>query len=234
MLRPMKTIGLIGGMSWQSTIQYYRLLNELVQQRLGATHSAKLVLVNVDFDEIQHDQHTGNWAAAGELLAQSARQVEAGGGEVLLIAANTMHKVASVVETAVRIPLLHVADVTGAAVKAQGCHRAGLLGTRFTMEQAFYRDRLMEKHQLPVVVPDTADRETIHRIIFAELCQGQILPESRAVFQGIIRRLVAQGADSIILGCTEISLLVGPGDSSVPVFDTTALHARAAVDWALA
>ena len=229
----MKTIGLIGGMSWQSTIQYYRLLNELVEQRLGGAHSAKLLLANVEFDEIKEAQHRGDWDRAGELLAGYARSIEAGGADVLLIGANTMHKVAPAVEKAVRIPLLHVADVTATAVKAKGCQRAGLLGTRFTMEQAFYRDRLLERSGLPTIIPETEDRATIHRIIYEELCRGRLLPDSRAAFRDIMRRLVAKGADSIILGCTEIALLVGPADADVPVFDTTEIHARAAVDWAL-
>jgi aspartate racemase len=230
----MKTIGLIGGMSWQSTLLYYRLLNEGVQRRLGGSHSAKLVLANVEFHEIEACQKSGDWNRAAELLVGYARAVEAGGADFLLIGANTMHKVAPAVEAAVRIPLLHVADVTGAAVVASGGRRAGLLGTRFTMEQAFYRDRLMERQKLPVVFPAEQDRAIIHRVIYEELCHGETRAESRAEFRRIIGTLVAQGADSLILGCTEISLLIGPADSPVPVFDTLALHAAAAVERALA
>lgn len=230
----MKTIGVIGGMSWQSTLQYYRLMNELVHARLGGAHSAKLLLANVDFHEIEAMQRAGAWAEAGELLRGYAVALERAGAQTLLIAANTMHKVAPAVEAAIRIPLLHVADVTGAAVRNRGGRQAALLGTRFTMEQSFYRDRLLEKAGLPVVVPAEDDRAIIHRIIYEELCHGLIRPESREQFRRIILNLVGQGADSVILGCTEISLLVGAEDSPVPVYDTTAIHATAAVDWALA
>jgi aspartate racemase len=231
--RRMKTIGLIGGMSWQSTIQYYRLLNELVGARLGGAHSAKLLLANVDFEEVKHLQHTGAWDEAGQLLLRYAKSVEAGGADILLIGANTMHKVAPIVEAGVRIPLLHVADVTGAAVKRGGGKCAALLGTRFTMEEPFYRDRLRERSGLSVLVPEKPDRDLIHDVIYRELCQGKFLPETRDQFRRIIRALVAQGADSVILGCTEIALLVSPADSPVPLYDTTAVHAEAAVDWAL-
>lgn len=230
----MKRIGIIGGISWQSTAQYYRLLNEGVQRRLGGSHSAKIVLASVDFHEIEELQKAGDWERGGQLLAQYARGLEAAGADFLLIAANTMHKVAPAVENAIRIPLLHVADVTGAAVKRAGCSRAGLLGTRFTMEQSFYRDRLRETQQLSTLVPDEADRATIHRVIYEELCRGELREPSREAFRQIIRRLVAAGADSIILGCTEISLLVSQADAPVPVFDTTAVHCAAAVELALA
>ena len=230
----MKTIGVIGGMSWQSTAQYYRILNEQVQRRLGGSHSAKVLLASIDFHELEQMQQAGAWDDAGALLRGYAVGLEHAGADVLLIAANTMHLVAPIVGAAVRIPLLHVADVTGAAVKRAEGTRAGLLGTRFTMEKPFYADRLRERSQLPVVVPEAEDRAILHRIIYEELCRGELRPASREQFQRIIQALVARGADAIILGCTEISLLVGPADSPVPVFDTTEIHATAAVDWALA
>lgn len=229
----MKTIGVIGGMSWQSTLQYYRLLNESVQARLGGAHSAKLLLASVDFSEVKELQHSAAWDAVGDLIRDYAVQLQDAGADLMLIAANTMHRVAPKVEQALRIPLLHVADVTAAAVKRAGHGRAALLGTRFTMEQEFYRNRLRERGQLETLIPEPADRDLIHRIIYEELCQGRLVPESRVAFRRIIRALVAQGADSVILGCTEIGLLVGQDDSPVPVFDTTALHVAAAVEWAL-
>jgi len=230
----MKTIGVIGGISWQSTAQYYRLLNEGVARRLGGSHSAKIILASVDFHEVERLQQAGDWDGAATFLAGYARNLEIAGADFLVIAANTMHKVAPAVEAAVCIPLLHVADVTGAAVKRAGLHQAGLLGTRYTMEQTFYRDRLQDLQQLATIVPDERDRSTIHEIIYRELCRGELREPSREAFRGIIRRLVAAGADCIILGCTEISLLVGQADSLVPVFDTTAVHCQAAVERALA
>jgi aspartate racemase len=229
----MKTIGVIGGISWQSTAQYYRLLNEGVQRRLGGSHSAKIVLASVDFHEIEQLQKAGDWERGGAMLAAYARGLEAAGADFLLIAANTMHKVAPTVQSAIRIPLVHVADVTGAAIKRAGLGRAGLLGTRYTMEQPFYRDRLLETQHLPTIVPGDADRATIHRIIYEELCRGILREPSREAFRGIISRLIAAGADSIILGCTEIALLVSQADSPVPVFDTTAVHCAAAIDMAV-
>ncbi len=229
----MKTIGLIGGMSWQSTIQYYRLFNELVQQRLGGSHSAKLLLANVDFHEIEAMQRRGAWDEAGQLLWRYCRSLETAGAEIVLIGANTMHQVAPILEANLRIPLLHVVDATAAAIKAKSCRSVGLLGTRYTMEQPFYRDRLSERHQLPTIVPDENDRKIIHRVIYEELAHGRLVESSREEFRRIMRSLVARGVDGIILGCTEIPLLVGPRDATVPVFDTTAIHAQAAVDWAL-
>ena len=228
----MKTIGLIGGMSWESTIPYYRLINEAVRERLGGLHSARLVLHSVDFAEIEQLQRAGEWDAAGAILAQAARGLEAAGAELLLIGANTMHKVAPAVAATVRIPLLHVADATAAAVKAAGLDTVGLLGTRFTMEQAFYVERL-QQHGLTVIVPEADARALVHRVIYEELCRGRILDASRAAYREVMAALVAQGAQGIVLGCTEIALLVDAGDASVPLFDTTRLHAITAVDWAL-
>jgi aspartate racemase len=230
----MKTIGLLGGMSWESTVPYYRLINEAVKARLGGLHSAKLILYSVDFHEVERLQQAGDWEAAGTLLAGTARSLEAAGADFLVLCTNTMHKVADRIETAVTIPLLHIVDPTAVAIKRAGHTTVGLLGTRFTMEQAFYRERLRERHGLQVLVPEPADREALHRIIFEELCLGVIRPEARSLFRGIMARLAAQGAEAIILGCTEISLLVSQEDSKVPLFDTTALHAQAAAEAALA
>lgn len=229
----MKTIGLIGGMSWESSVTYYRLINEGVKARLGGLHSARLILYSVDFDDIERLQREGNWFAAGELLAAAARALEAAGADVLVLCTNTMHKVAAAIEAAVAIPLLHVADPTGAAINRTALVTVGLLGTRFTMEQDFYRDRLSERHGLKVLVPPADEREIIHRVIYEELCLGKRVEESRVRYLRIIENLAARGAEAIILGCTEISLLVGQEDSVVPLFDTTALHAYSAVDWAL-
>ncbi|MDH6576093.1 aspartate/glutamate racemase family protein [Kitasatospora sp. MAP5-34] len=228
----MKTIGLLGGMSWESTAEYYRLLNELTRDELGGLHSAKCVLYSVDFAEVEHLQSEGRWVEAGELLASAARSVEAAGADLLLICTNTMHKVADQVQAAVQIPLLHLADTTAAAVQAAGVRRVGLLGTAFTMEQDFYRGRLAS-HGLDVLVPDTAGRAAVHRIIYEELCLGVIRDESRAAYQAVIGELVAGGAEGVILGCTEIELLIHPEHSPVPVFPTTRLHAAAAVTAAL-
>ena len=227
----MRTLGLIGGMSWESTQGYYRLINEGVKQRLGGLHSARLVLYSVDFAEIEALQAQGEWVRAGMLLADAARSLKAAGAEGLLICTNTMHKVAPAIE-AVGLPLIHIADATATVIQAQGLKRIGLLGTRFTMEQKFYAGRL-ERYGLQVLTPDEAGREQVHRIIYEELCLGQIREESRQIYRDIMADLVAQGAEGIILGCTEIGLLVQPGDASVPLFDTTALHAQAAVEWAL-
>jgi aspartate racemase len=229
----MKTIGLIGGMSWESTIPYYRQINETIKQRLGGLHSAKLVLYSVDFHEIERLQHAGDWEAAGVMLADAARALEAAGADFLVLCTNTMHKVAGSIEAAVAIPLFHIADPTAAEIRRAGLATVGLLGTRFTMEQAFYRDRLSERYGLGVVVPDAEDREVVHRIIYEELCLGIVKPESRAAYRGIMGKLAAQGAQAIILGCTEISLLVDQQDAVVPLFDTTAIHARTAAEEAL-
>ena len=230
----MKTIGLIGGMSWESTIPYYRQINELTKQRLGGLHSARIVLYSVDFHDIERLQHSGDWDAAGALLADAARALQAAGADFIVVCTNTMHKVAAQIEAAVSIPLLHIADPTAAAIKHAGHAVVGLIGTRFTMEEAFYRDRLRDRHGLRVIVPDAADRDLVHRVIYEELCLGNAQPASRAEYRRIMAALVAQGAQAIILGCTEISLLVDASDASVPLFDTTALHAAAAADAALA
>ena len=230
----MKTIGLIGGMSWESTVPYYRQINETIKDSLGGLHSAKLVLYSVDFHEIERLQHAGDWDAAGRVLANAARSLQAAGADFLVLCTNTMHKVAPAIEAAVAIPLLHIADPTAVAIKRAGHAIVGLLGTRFTMEQDFYRQRLSERHGLQVVVPETPDREIIHRVIYSELCLGVVKPESRSEYRRIMRSLADQGAQAIILGCTEISLLVGQEDSPVPLFDTTAIHAGAAAEEALA
>lgn len=229
----MKTIGLIGGMSWESTIPYYRQINETIKEHLGGLHSAKLVLYSVDFDEIEQLQHAGDWEAAGAILAEAARSLEAAGASFVVLCTNTMHKVAPGIEAAISIPLLHIADATATEIKRAGHSVVGLLGTRFTMEQAFYRDRLSARHDLRVIIPAPEDRETIHRIIYEELCLGVIKPESRSEYLRIMQTLASQGAQAIILGCTEISLLVDQQDSGIPLFDTTAIHARAAAGKAI-
>ncbi len=220
-------------MSWQSSAEYYRLANELVHERLGGLHSARLVLVSVDFADIEQLQVSGEWERAGELLAEAAKSAESGGAELLLLCTNTMHKVAEQVQAAVSVPLLHLADATAAAVRRAGIGTVGLLGTAFTMEQDFYRARLAG-HGLRVIVPPAEDREAVHRIIYDELCLGDVRGTSRQVYRDVIRRLEREGAEGVVLGCTEIELLIAPEDSSVPVFPTTRLHVEAAVDWALA
>jgi aspartate racemase len=229
----MKTIGLIGGMSWESTALYYRQINLAVQQQLGGLHSAKLVLLSVDFHAVEVLQRAGDWAGAGSLLANAARSLEAAGADFLVLCTNTMHIVAPAISEAVHIPLLHIADPTAQAIQQAGHTRIGLLGTRFTMEQHFYIDRLKQQG-LEVLLPEREDRDTVHRIIFEELCLGQTLEVSRQHYRRIMAKLVEQGAQAIILGCTEITLLVGAADVSVPLFDTTALHASAAAAHALA
>ena len=228
----MRRIGLLGGMSWESTATYYRLINEAVRDRLGGLHSAELVLVSVDFAGIEAMQMAGDWVGAGDALANEARALEAAGAECVLICTNTMHKVADVVTAAINVPLLHLADATAAAVRAAGVANVGLLGTRFTMEETFYRGRVAS-HGLSVQVPEDRDRETVHRVIYEELCQGEVRAASRLQYLEIINRLVDHGAGGIIAGCTEIGLLVSDADCPVPLFDTTAIHAQAAVDWAL-
>ena len=229
----MKTIGLIGGMSWESSIEYYRLVNELVRQSLGGLHSAECVMYSVDFAEIEAMQTEGRWEDAGRRLAEVAQRLEAGGADFLVLCTNTMHKVAATVEQAVSVPLLHLGDTTAAAVVAQGVRTVGLLGTGFTMAQPFYRDRLAS-HGLEVVVPDVDDRDLVHRVIYDELCVGMIRDESRQEYLAVIERLVERGAEGIILGCTEIELLIGQEHVAVPIFPTTRLHAEAAVAAALA
>ena len=229
----MKTIGLIGGMSWESTVPYYRHINETIRERLGGLHSARLVLYSVDFAEIERFQHAGDWEAAAATLAQAARRLEGAGADFVVLCTNTMHRVAGAIEAAVDIPLLHIADATGQAIRRAGFGTVGLLGTRFTMEQDFYRGRLQERHGLTVLTPPEADRELVHRVIYQELCVGDVVDASRAGYRQVMADLVGRGAQAIILGCTEIGLLVGADDAPVPLFDTTLLHAREAVAWAL-
>jgi len=229
----MKVIGLIGGMSWESTVEYYRLINESVKEKLGGLHSAKCVLYSVDFAEVEELQRQGRWPDAAQLLVGAAQNVEKAGADFVLICTNTMHKLADPVQARIGIPLLHIADATAAKVGQAGIRRVGLLGTRFTMEEDFYRGRLADQFGLEVIIPDTKDRETEHRIIYKQLCVGTIRPESKAQVAGIMSRLVDLGAEGIILGCTELGLLLDAGDSRVPLFDTTRLHALAAVEYAL-
>ena len=229
----MKTIGLVGGMSWESTLEYYRIINETVKERLGGFHSARIVMVSVDFAEIESLQHKGDWDRMAVMLGEAFRTVERGGAEFALLCTNTMHKVFDRIQEAVRIPLVHIVDVTGREIKGRGLGRVGLLGTRFTMEQDFYKGKLARDYGLEVLIPDEAERQVIHGILYNELCLGQIKDASRDVFKEIIRRLQGRGAQGIILGCTEIPLIVKPEDSGLPLFDTTALHAKAAVDLAL-
>jgi aspartate racemase len=227
-------IGLIGGMSWESSAQYYRLINEAVRERLGGVASARTLMWSFDFAEIERLQHLGQWPELSRRLADAARALEAGGADFLVLCTNTMHREADTVEAAVRIPLLHIADPTGQAIKAAGLSTVGLLGTAFTMEHDFYRGRLEAKHGLTVLTPEAEDRAAVHRIIYEELVAGQVLDASREAYRAVIARLVERGAQAIILGCTEIMLLIGQADSPVPVFDTTTLHAMAAVERALA
>jgi len=229
----MKTIGLIGGMSWESSLEYYRLINEGVKSRLGGLHSAKSVMVSVDFAEIEALQHTGRWAEAAQVLIEAARGVERAGADCIVICTNTMHKVADDVQASVRVPLIHIADATAEQVKAAGLTRVGLLGTRFTMEEEFYVGRLVHKYGLDVIVPEPIERDDVHRVIYDELCLGITRAESKARYVEIMGQLIARGAQGIILGCTEIGLLVQQADSRVPLFDTTRLHAEAVVEFAL-
>lgn len=229
----MRVLGLLGGMSWESSEVYYRAINSQIQHRLGGHHSARLLMSSVDFAEIEALQRAGDWDGAGALLAAEAARLERGGAECIVLCTNTMHKVAAAIEAATTLPMLHIADATAAELKRQGVGRAGLLGTRFTMEQDFYRDRLTERHGIDVVIPDAADRTDIDRIIFDELCHGLLLDASRTSYVEVIDRLAAAGADAVILGCTEIGLLVGASDTPVPLVDTAALHAAAAVEFAL-
>jgi aspartate racemase len=228
-----KTIGVIGGMGWESTVPYYRDLNELVKERLGGLHSAKVILYSVDFHDIARLQREDCWREAGDEMARAATALQAAGAELIILATNTMHEVAPSIEAAVSVPFIHIADPTAAAITAAGLTRVGLLGTRFTMERAFYRERLSRLHGIEVVIPTEDDRAEVHRVIYEELALGVMSPTSRRTFADIIARLVERGAQGVILGCTEIGLLVKADDSPVPLFDTGALHVRAAVDKAL-
>ncbi|MBD3656887.1 MULTISPECIES: aspartate/glutamate racemase family protein [Marinobacter] len=229
----MKTIGLLGGMSWESTQTYYRLLNEGVKRRLGGLHSAKLILYSVDFAEIEELQHQGNWAETGNILSRAARALEQAGAEFLVIGTNTMHKVAPEIEQTIGIPLLHIADATAGVLKQDGLSSVGLLGTRFTMEQDFYRERL-EQAGIQVIVPEEPEREVIHRVIYEELCQGEINQASKQAYLEIVTSLIERGAQAVVLGCTEIGLLIRQEDTPVAVYDTTEIHAAQAVEKALA
>lgn len=229
----MKTLGLIGGMSWESTVPYYRQINQQINQRLGGLHSAKIILYSVDFQQIEALQRSGDWQRAGLLLAEAAQALQRAGAQGLVLCTNTMHKVAAAITSATPLPLLHIADATAQQIQARGLNRIGLLGTRFTMEQDFYKARLLAQG-IEVIIPDQAGRDLVHQVIYDELCLGHIKVESRLAYQQVIASLVAQGAQGVILGCTEIGLLVQPDDAAVPLFDTTAIHARAAADWMLA
>ena len=229
----MKTIGLIGGMSCESSIEYYRIINETAKAKLGGLHSAKSIMYSVDFAEIEILQHQGNWLEATRLMINAAKNVENGGADFLIICTNTMHKMADEVQKNVSIPLLHIADATAEKIKSTRLGKVGLLGTRFTMEEDFYRGRLIQKHRLNVIIPDNEQREIVHRVIYDELCNGEVRHSSKAKFIEIMDQLVEDGVEGIILGCTEIGLLVNDSDSRVPLFDTTKIHAEAAVDYAL-
>lgn len=230
----MKTIGLLGGMSWESSVEYYRIINQAVKERLGGLHSARILLYSLDFAELAALQHAGRWDEATALLVAGAKRLKQGGADLVMICTNTMHIVAPAVATASGLPLLHIADVAGEAIAAQGLKTVALLGTRFTMEQPFYKERLSERFGLRVIVPDEADRKIVHDVIYQELCLGVIRAESRAAYREVMARLVAEGAEGVILGCTEIGLLVSDADATVPLFDTTRLHALKAVELALA
>ena len=229
----MRVIGLIGGMSWESSSEYYRIINEVTRARLGPLYSAKSLMYTVNFHEIEAMQHAGRWDEAAAVLIDAAGRLERGGAACIVLCTNTMHKLAEEVQAATRLPLLHIADATAKQIKARGIRKVGLLGTAFTMEQDFYKGRLVKRFGLEVVVPETSKQQLVHRIIYDELCQGKVLPESKVYYTEIMDELINDGAEGIILGCTEIMLLVGQAESRVPVFDTTRIHAQAAVDFAL-
>ncbi len=229
----MKTIGLIGGMSWESSSEYYRIINEAVKEKLGGLHSAQSLMYSVDFAEVETLQQEGRWEEATQIMVAAALRLQAGGADFIVICTNTMHKMAEQVQGAIHLPLLHIADATAEKIKAKKLHTVGLLGTRFTMEEDFYRGRLEQRHGLQVLIPEEADREVIHRVIYDELVLGKLNPTSKAQYLSIIASLVGRGAQGIILGCTEIGLLVKPGDTESPLFDTTRIHAEAAVEYAL-
>jgi len=229
----MKTIGMIGGMSWESSLEYYRIMNQAVKEKLGGFHSAPCILYSVDFEDVEKLQHQGDWESLNRLMIEAAQRVKKAGADFLVICTNTMHKMADEVQRAIQIPLLHIADVTAGAVKANGQSRVGLLGTKFTMEQDFYKGRLQEIHGIDVLIPEDKERQVIHDILYNELCLGEIKELSKGKFQSIIQNLVKRGAQGVILGCTEIPLIVSQEDYEIPLYDTTSLHARAAVDFAL-
>jgi aspartate racemase len=229
----MKTIGLIGGMSWESSIEYYRIINETVRERLGGLHSAECIMYSVDFAEIEALQQKGAWEEATRLLVNAAQLVEKGGADFILICTNTMHRMAEDVQNEIRVPLLHIADATAERIKEQGLRKIGLMGTKFTMEGDFYKGRLIERHGLEVLIPDEVERQKVHRVIYDELVLGIIKPASKATYIEIINELIERGAEGVILGCTEIGLLIGQQDVPIPLFDTTHVHATAAVEYAL-
>lgn len=229
----MKIIGLIGGMSWESTLEYYRIINQTVKEKLGGFHSGKLMMYSVDFYEIEKLQHLGDWEAATELMCDAAQRLEKAGADFVVICTNTMHMMAEEVQKSIQIPLLHIVDVTAAAIKAHTQKTVGLLGTKFTMEQDFYKGRLKDKHQIEVVIPNEQDRQSVHDILYKELCLGEIKEISRRLFHQVVEDLVSQGAEGIILGCTEIPLIMDQQEYDIPLYDTTELHARAAVKYAL-
>lgn len=229
----MKTIGMLGGMSWESTVKYYEMVNEQVKERLGGLHSARICLYSVDFSEIETLQHQGRWDDTADILSRAAAGLESAGADFLVICTNTMHKVAPQIESAISIPLLHIADATAAQLMSDGVNRVGLLGTRFTMEQAFYRQRMSDLFGIEVMIPDEASRSVVHRVIYDELCKGEVSPDSRMAYLDIIEEMHRKGAQAVILGCTEISMLVTQADTHVPLYDTTAIHADAAVEFAL-
>lgn len=228
----MKVIGLIGGMSWESSVEYYRMINQEIKRRLGGLHSAKCLLYSVDFHEIERYQSEGAWEKAGELLGDAARSLEMGGADFIVICTNTMHKVVKDIESKITIPLLHIADATAAQIKEKGIDSVGLLGTRYTMEQDFYKSRL-ERNGIKVIVPNEKERESINKVIYEELCLGKIQQKSRDYYKKVIQGLIESGAKGIILGCTEIGLLIKPEDSDVPLFDTAYIHALEAVNMSL-
>jgi aspartate racemase len=229
----MKTIGLIGGMSWESSAAYYKIINETVRDRIHPLENAKSLMFTVNFHEIERLQHANQWDEAGKILEDAAKRLEAGGADCVVLCTNTMHKLSSWIENAVKIPLIHIADATAEHIKTRGMKKIGLLGTGFTMEQDFYKGRLTDNYGLEVIVPEKADRKIVHRVIYNELCAGKVDQSSKLEYVRIMQDLIAKGCEGIILGCTEIMLLVGQEDSSVPVFDTTTIHAVAAVDFAL-
>jgi aspartate racemase len=229
----MKTIGLLGGMTWHSTVEYYRLINAGVHKRLGGSHSARCILYSVEFAEIEELQNSGGWDALAGFMVETAKRVEQAGAECVLICANTMHRTADAVASAISVPLIHIADATAADIQKQGLRTLGLLGTRYTMEQDFYRERLEKRHGLKVLIPEKEERDRVHEIIYHELGLGIISKESQKAYVSVIRNLHERGAEGVILGCTEIPLLIGPEDYPIPMFDTTAIHAEAAVSFAL-
>jgi aspartate racemase len=229
----MKIIGLIGGMSWESSLEYYRIINERVKEKLGGLHSAKSLMFSVDFDEIEKLQHDGNWEEATRVMIDAAQRLEKGGADFIVICTNTMHKMANDMQKAVGIPLLHIADATAEKIKTAGINKVGLLGTKFTMEEDFYKGRLTNKYNLQVLIPNEEERQIVHDVIYKELCLGNIQQKSRNEFIKIINNLASHGAEAVILGCTEIPLLVKQEDVKIPLFDTTRIHAESAVDYAL-